>query len=125
MADVAAAIREVPKDDLVDEHIRQHRRTMRLARSGVSALVVLLIVAIVGGALAVIRGNQAIAAQHMAIARGMVAQADGIRQQDPRSALQFGVAADQIDFSPLTQSSLLQTLTSGPYSPRSPVTQAQ
>jgi hypothetical protein len=84
VADVAATVREVPKDVLVGEHIRQHRRTMRLARSGATALAVLLIVSVAAAVLAVVRGNQAVAAQHTAIARGMVAQADRIRDRDPR-----------------------------------------
>jgi hypothetical protein len=84
VADLAATVREIPKDVLVGEHIRQHRHTMRLARSGVTALVVLLIAAVVAAVLAVVRGNQAVAAQHIAIARGMVAQADRIRDRDPR-----------------------------------------
>ncbi|MGH7866456.1 MAG: TIR domain-containing protein, partial [Candidatus Dormibacteraceae bacterium] len=32
VADIAATVRGVPKDDLVGEHIRQHRRTKRLVR---------------------------------------------------------------------------------------------
>jgi hypothetical protein len=110
VADVAAAVREVPKDVLVGEHIRQHRRTMRLARGGVTALVVLLISALVAAVVAVGQRNRAVAAQHVAIARGMVAQADRIRDQDPRGALQLGVAADQLDASPQTHASLRQTL---------------
>jgi hypothetical protein len=52
VADIAAAVREVPKDELVGEHIRQHRRTMRLARGGVTALAVLLIAALVAAVVA-------------------------------------------------------------------------
>ena len=42
VADVAAAVRGMPKDLLVGEHIRQHRRALRLARGGVTALAGLL-----------------------------------------------------------------------------------
>ncbi|MGH3530175.1 MAG: toll/interleukin-1 receptor domain-containing protein, partial [Pseudonocardiaceae bacterium] len=115
VADVAAAVREVPKDELVGEHIRQHRRTMRLARGGVTALTVLLIAALVAAVVAVGQRNQAVAAQHTAVARGMVAQAEGIRDRNPRVALRFGVAANQLDPSPLTQASLMQTLMSSRY----------
>ncbi|MGB6161706.1 MAG: WD40 repeat domain-containing protein [Pseudonocardiaceae bacterium] len=110
VADVAAAVREVPKDELVGEHIRQHRRTMRLARGGVTALAVLLIGAVIAAVVAVAQRNQAVSAQHTVIARGMVAQADGIRDRNPRRALQLGVAANQLDPGPLTQASLMQTL---------------
>jgi hypothetical protein len=115
IADVAAAVRGVPKDDLVGEHIRQHRRTMRLARGGVIALTVLLIAAVVAAMVAVGQRDRAVSAQHLAIARAMVAQADLIRNQDPRRALQFGVAADQFDPSPQTHASLQQTLGSTPH----------
>jgi hypothetical protein len=52
VADIAAAVRNVPKDALVGEHIRYHRRAMRLARGGVIALVVLLIAALVAAVVA-------------------------------------------------------------------------
>lgn len=112
VADIAAAVREVAKGDLVGEHIRQHRRTMRLARGGVTGLATLLIIAVVAAVVAVGQRNEAVAAQrsavaaqHTAIARSMVIQAERIRDRDPRGALQFGVAANQLDSSPLTQAS--------------------
>src|SRR4051812_43009964 len=49
--------------------------------SGITALVA-------GG-----QQNHAVAAQHPAIAGGMVVQADGIRGLDPRGGFQLGVAA--------------------------------
>jgi len=112
VADIAATILEVPKDMLLGEHIRQRRRTLRLARSGVIALTVLLVAAL---AVVVSQWNQVIAAQHTAIARGMMAQADRIRDLDPRLALQLGVAAIHLDPSPLTQAGLVQTLLSSRY----------
>jgi WD40 repeat protein len=115
VADVAAAVREVPKDVLVGEHIRQHRRTMRLARGGVTTLVALLVAALVAAVIAVGQRNRAVAAQRTAIGRGMVAQEERIRDHDPRGALQLGVAANKLDPSPLTQASLTQTLLSTPY----------
>ncbi|MBV8540262.1 MAG: TIR domain-containing protein [Pseudonocardiales bacterium] len=112
VADVAAAVREVPKDTLVGEHIRQHRRTMRLLRGGVTVLTVLLIAAIVATVIAVDQRNQAVAAQHIAIARGMMTEADRVRDHDPRGALQLGVAAKYFDGSPPVQADLQLTLTS-------------
>ena len=52
VADLAAPIRRVPKDELVGEDIAQHRRTRMIARVGVSALTVLLLVSVVAGLLA-------------------------------------------------------------------------
>ncbi|MBV9727835.1 MAG: TIR domain-containing protein, partial [Pseudonocardiales bacterium] len=115
VADISAAVRGVDKDELVGEHIRQHRRTMRLARGGVTALAVLFIAALVAAVVAVGQRNLAVAAQRITIARGMVAQAERIRDQDPRLALQLGVAAEQFDASPPTHTSLFQTLEATPH----------
>lgn len=48
IADIASAIRAVPKDELETEEVRQHRRTIRTAWSAAVALVLLAVVA--GGA---------------------------------------------------------------------------
>jgi MTH538 TIR-like domain (DUF1863) len=61
VADIAAAVREVPKDELVGEHIRQHRRTMRLTQGGVTVLAVLLIAAVVAAIVAFQQRDSAIA----------------------------------------------------------------
>src|ERR1700730_6747351 len=53
IADLAAPMHHLPKDELESEDVRQHRRTVRLARTAVVTLVALLIVAAVGGGLAV------------------------------------------------------------------------
>ena len=115
VADVAAAVREVPKDLVVGEHIREHRRTMRLARGGVLTLALLLVGALVAAYLAVQRGDAAVAAQRTSLTRGLVAQADAVRDRDPRRALQFGLAADSLDPSPLTRASLTESLLNSPY----------
>jgi WD40 repeat protein len=75
-------------------------------------LSTLLMLALIAAGLAVWQQQQTSDAQHLAIARGMMAQADRIRDQDPRGALQFGVAAEQLDASPQTHTNLQQTLTS-------------
>ena len=46
VADLAAPMHGVAKDELEGEDIRQHRRTRRLARAGVSALAVLVVIAV-------------------------------------------------------------------------------
>ncbi|MCA1693417.1 MAG: TIR domain-containing protein, partial [Actinobacteria bacterium] len=84
---------------------RRRARTMIVLSS-------LLVLALIGAGLAVWQQQRASSAQRITIARGMVAQADRIRDQDPRQALQLGVAARQFDGSPQTQASLQQTLTS-------------
>ena len=89
----------------------KERERRRRART-ITVLSSLLVLALIAAGLAVWQQQSARSAQHAAIARGMVAQADRIRDHDPRGALQLGVAARQFDASPRTQASLEQTLTS-------------
>ena len=60
VADLAAPMHGVAKDELEGEDVRQHRRTRRLARAGVSALVLLVVLAVGLGVLALASRNQAV-----------------------------------------------------------------
>ena len=60
VADIASAIRDVPKDELESEEVRQHRRTIRTAWAGGIALLALTVLA---GATAVYAIGQRDAAQ--------------------------------------------------------------
>jgi transcriptional regulator with XRE-family HTH domain len=90
----------------------QERRASRSRRTVLVVLSTLLTLALIATGLAVWQQQRASAAQRLVIARSMVAQADRIRDRDPRLALQLGVAARQFDASPQTHGSLTQTLTS-------------
>src|SRR5689334_5511528 len=57
VADLAATLHGVSKDDLVSEDIRLHRRAMRLARAAVLALTILVILVAAAGLLAVLQRN--------------------------------------------------------------------
>ncbi|MGH3888811.1 MAG: TIR domain-containing protein, partial [Pseudonocardiaceae bacterium] len=92
-------------------HAIQERERRRRTRT-ITVLSTLLVLALIAAGLAVWQQQRASDAQRITIARSMVAQADRIRNQDPRGALQLGVAARQLDASPQTQASLQQTLTS-------------
>ena len=59
VAEVAAPLHGRPKDELIGEDVRQHRRAVRLARSAVAALVVLLIAAIASAVFALGQRNSA------------------------------------------------------------------
>ncbi|MGH3813621.1 MAG: toll/interleukin-1 receptor domain-containing protein, partial [Pseudonocardiaceae bacterium] len=93
VADVAAAVREVPKDDLVGEHIRQYRRTMRLARGGVTALAVLLIAALVAAGVAFQQRTTAQRERDNATFNQITAQADRLNSTDVSLAAQLDLTA--------------------------------
>jgi len=59
VADLAAPMHGVPKDELESEDIRQHRRTRRLAFAAATAVVLLFFVSVVFGVLAVAQRNRA------------------------------------------------------------------
>jgi tetratricopeptide (TPR) repeat protein len=60
-ADFTAAIRGVPKEDLLSQEVRQQRRALRLAVGAAAALLVLTVAATVAGTLAYRKQHEAIA----------------------------------------------------------------
>jgi WD40 repeat protein len=61
VADLAAPLHGRPKDELVGEEVRQHRRTVRLARSAIALLSALLLIAAVSAVVAIDQRNEAVA----------------------------------------------------------------
>ena len=59
VADIAATIRGVPKDELASEEVKQHRRTVRTAWAAGITVTVLAIAALVAGVFAVGQRNDA------------------------------------------------------------------
>jgi WD domain, G-beta repeat/MTH538 TIR-like domain (DUF1863) len=100
VADIAAAVREVPKDELVGEHIRQHRRTMRLARGAITALAILLIAALVAAVVAFQQRATAQRERDTAIFNQVTAQADRLRSTDISLAAQLDVTAYRMQPTP-------------------------
>jgi hypothetical protein len=92
-------------------HAAQEHERRRRTRT-ITVLSTLLVLALIAAGRAVWQQQQVSSTQRLVIARGMVAQADRIRDRDPHGALQLGVAIRQFDASPQTQASLLQTLES-------------
>src|ERR1700693_5899231 len=65
-ADFAAAIRGMPKEDLLSQEVRQQRRALRLAVSAAAALLVLAVAAMAAGVLAYRAQQEAIAQRNRA-----------------------------------------------------------
>jgi hypothetical protein len=77
------------KDDLAGEHIRQHRRTMRLAQGGVVTLAMLLIAALVAAFIAFQQRAAAQSERDTAIFNQITAQADRFLSIDVSLAAQL------------------------------------
>jgi WD40 repeat protein len=75
VADLAAPLRGQPKDDLIGEDVRQHRRTLRLARGAVATLIGLVVALTVAAVVAVKQRDTAISQQRLATSRQLSAQA--------------------------------------------------
>ncbi len=94
---------------------RRHSRRRRLR--AITVLTVLLLVVTAAGTVAVVewRGalrqrNAAEDAQVRATVEALLARADTVRDTDPRAALRFALAADEIATGPETKANLLETL---------------
>jgi WD40 repeat protein len=75
VATLAAPLRDLPKDELIGEDVRQHRRTMRVARGAVAILVLLTMTASGLGLLARQQRDQARSQARLATARYLSAAA--------------------------------------------------
>jgi WD40 repeat protein len=89
VADLAAPVHERPKEEMIGEEVRQHRRTVRLARGGVATLAVLALLAAIAAVLA-IRGQSEARSERdraerqarLATARQLASQAGGALRED-------------------------------------------
>jgi len=96
VADLAAPLHQRPKDELVGEDVRQHRRTVRLARSAIASLTVLTVLAV--GAAVLYAGQRNFARSETVRAR---------RQTDLATSRLFAAEADARATSQPILSSLL------------------
>uniref|UniRef100_A0AAU2VCW3 TIR domain-containing protein n=1 Tax=Streptomyces sp. NBC_00003 TaxID=2903608 RepID=A0AAU2VCW3_9ACTN len=93
VAEFAAPITGRSKDEVIGDHVRQHRRTMRLVRSTVAVLTALLLVALAGGVTAYTQRNTARSQTLVAQSRQLVAEASSISDTQPDLARQLLVQA--------------------------------
>lgn len=114
VVEVAATLRGIPKDDLVSTAVREHRRTMRLARTAIAALATLLVAAVAAGIIALGQRNTAREQARIATARQLASVATGEFGSNLDVALLLAVQAVHTDPSPQTRSALLQAATASP-----------
>jgi WD40 repeat protein len=114
VADIASAVRGLPKDDLVGEDVRQHRRTLRLARAAVVSLALLAVLTLIAAVVAFVQRDNARAEARTATARGLASAA--LANADTRLDLAqlLAVEAYRTDPQPQTRAALFQVLAASP-----------
>jgi WD40 repeat protein len=86
IADIASALRGVPKDELASEEVRQHRRTIRTAWTGGALVGLLAIAAAVFGIQSAQNATEAERQSQLARAREFAASAIAVLEDDPELA---------------------------------------
>ena len=121
VAQLASPVRGIPKDELESEDILLHRRALRLARGGVTVLVLLVVIALVASGFALVQRREALTqrdrANHnaeVAVAERLSAVAASRRGIDDRQALLLAVEGYRRLDTTTTRSALLGTLTAAP-----------
>ena len=97
VATLAAAIREVPKDEIEGEDVRQQRRTRRIVRAVIATLTVLVLLASVLAVVANLQREKAQHQQRIAVAELLTTQAASLKDSDPALSLQLDIAAMAVD----------------------------
>ena len=115
VADLASAIRGVPKDDLESEEVRQHRGAIRTAWTGVVTLVLLLLVAVVSAVFAVAQRSAAEEQAAVATGRGLGAQAALLVDSQLDTSLLLGAEAVGATDDPGAYTGLLSALNGAQY----------
>jgi hypothetical protein len=93
VAEFAAPLHGIPKDELAGEEVRQHRRTVATARAAALALLVLTLLAVAAGVVAVLQRNDAVAQRRRAVSRLAAAQALARMDRSVDTGLLLAVAA--------------------------------
>jgi WD40 repeat protein len=106
IADLAAPMHGVAKDELEGEDIRQHRRARRLARTAVITLVLLTAIAVVFGVFAVRERNRAEHQATVETSQRLAAQAQVFGASHLDLALLLAVEARRLDDSVATRGAI-------------------
>ena len=115
VADLAAAIRHVPKDTLIGEHIQHRRRTVQAAVSVAAALAVLLAFSLIAAFIAKGQRDRADRENTVATAGLLASTAVSLTSSHPDLAQLFAVQAYRLDpGNPQTRAALFATVQADP-----------
>jgi WD40 repeat protein len=95
VAAMAAPLHGRPKDELVGEDVRQHRRTRSVIRATITTLSVLTVLALLAAVIAVVERNSAQQRAQIATSEALALQADDIGPEEPGVAALLSLAAWQ------------------------------
>ena len=93
IATLAAAIREVPKEEIEGEDVRQQRRTRRIAQAVIATLTVLVLLASVLAVVANIQRRHAVYERDVAISGQLISQSELLGDTNPVVSRLLSVAA--------------------------------
>ena len=114
VADLAAPMHGVAKDELEGEDIRQHRRARRLARGAVSALALLVVILVVVSVFALVQRNNARAATAVAHQELLVSESQGLLSSNRQLATLLAIEADRRQPSARTRDALIDAVLAEP-----------
>ncbi|HEX9357959.1 MAG TPA: TIR domain-containing protein, partial [Streptosporangiaceae bacterium] len=115
VADLAAAIRHVPKDTLIGEHIQHRRRTVQAALAVAAALAVLLAFSLTAAFIAKAQRDRADQENTTATAGLLASTAVSLTSSHPDLAQLFAVQAYRLDpGSPQARAALFATVQADP-----------
>lgn len=114
LASMAAPLRGVDRDALIGEHLRQHRRTMRVVRSVIATLTALLVFAVAATIIAVGQRDDARTQARIATARELAALSGSMISSNLNVAQLLAVAAYQTERDPQTEDALVQAAAASP-----------
>jgi WD40 repeat protein len=112
VADIAASLHHRDPEEIEGEDVRQHRRTVRLARGAALALVGLTVLALLAAVYAIRQRNEARAERDLATSRYLAAQARSELGSELDRSLLFSVEALHHDETAEARSALLAALQS-------------
>ena len=110
VGELAAPLHGLAKDELIGEDISQHRRTVRLARGTVALLALLLVVAVVGGVVALVQRNNARNQSEISGSRELAAQSLLQLRNDPELSLLLAMQSANFRHTPETLAALRRSL---------------
>jgi WD40 repeat protein len=110
VAELAAPLHGVPKDVIAGEEVRQHRRTVRIARAAALSLAVLTVASVIFGVFALLQRNEARRQRDLATSRALVQAASANLDREIDLAALLSLEAYRIRPSTETKSSLIRAV---------------